>query len=57
MLDAVTLLHSDVTFSTCCDEECTMKAINKKYYPLNVWCPPKGHTYLNKPVATSCRFV
>ena len=33
MLDAVTLLHSDVTFSTCCDEECTMKAINKKYYP------------------------
>ena len=57
MLDAVTLLHSDVTFSMYCDEECTMKVINKKYYSFNVWCPPKGHTYLNKPAACSCRFV
>ena len=26
-------------------------------WPFSVWCPVKGHTYLNKPAAISCRFV
>ena len=25
--------------------------------PFSTWCPLKGHTYLNKPAAFSCRFV
>ena len=25
--------------------------------PFNAWCPQKGHTYLNKAAAKSCRFV
>ena len=25
--------------------------------PFSAWCPLKGHTYLNKPAADSCRFV
>ena len=25
--------------------------------PFNPWCPLKGHTYINKPGAESCRFV
>ena len=27
------------------------------FQPLSAWCPLKGHTDLNKPVAESCRFV
>ena len=40
MLDAVTLLHSDVICSKCCDEGCTMKVIDRKYYPFT----PDVHT-------------
>ena len=26
-------------------------------YFFNAWCPQKGHAYLNKPAAKSCKFV
>ena len=32
-------------------------ALAQIYLTFNAWCPPEGHTYLNKLAAESCRFV
>ena len=31
--------------------------LRRKLYPFSACCPIKGHTYLYKPTAESCRFV